>query len=144
MSDSATPWTAARQAPLSMGPSRQERWSGLPLPSPGPLTVSCISTRVLYHQRHLGSPQRVEAGQTDGLCVSAFSIFASFIFQRLQKVNIQHLSQFEPSQQTSTAKEKVGHTRPSLPWQRVCKCFGSVIHTVALARDIYCHLLLLL
>ena len=31
----ATPWTAARQAPLSMGFSRQEYWSGLPFPSPG-------------------------------------------------------------------------------------------------------------
>ena len=30
----ATPWTAAYQAPLSMGFSRQERWSGVPLPSP--------------------------------------------------------------------------------------------------------------
>jgi len=30
----ATPWTAAYQAPLSMGFSRQEDWSGLPLPSP--------------------------------------------------------------------------------------------------------------
>ena len=29
----ATPWTAAYQAPLSMGFSRQEYWSGLPLPS---------------------------------------------------------------------------------------------------------------
>ena len=29
------PWTAARQAPLSMGFPRQEYWSGLPLPSPG-------------------------------------------------------------------------------------------------------------
>ena len=28
------PWTAAHQAPLSMGFSRQEYWSGLPLPSP--------------------------------------------------------------------------------------------------------------
>ena len=28
----ATPWTVARQAPLSMGCSRQEYWSGLPLP----------------------------------------------------------------------------------------------------------------
>ena len=37
MSDYATPWTAARQAPLSMGFSRQEYWSGLPLPSPGDL-----------------------------------------------------------------------------------------------------------
>ena len=31
---SATPWTAAHQAPPSMGLSRQEYWSGLPLPSP--------------------------------------------------------------------------------------------------------------
>ena len=29
-----TQWTAARQAPLSMGFCRQEYWSGLPFPSP--------------------------------------------------------------------------------------------------------------
>ena len=29
----ATPWTATHQAPLSMGFSRQEYWSGAPLPS---------------------------------------------------------------------------------------------------------------
>ena len=33
----ATPWTVAHQAPLSMGYSRQEYWSGLPFPSPGDL-----------------------------------------------------------------------------------------------------------
>ena len=33
----ATPWTITRQAPLSMGFSRQEHWSGLPCPSPGDL-----------------------------------------------------------------------------------------------------------
>ena len=32
-----TPWTVARQAPLSMGFSRQEYWNGLPFPSPGDL-----------------------------------------------------------------------------------------------------------
>ena len=31
----ATPWTVAYQAPLSMGFSRQECWSGLLFPSPG-------------------------------------------------------------------------------------------------------------
>ena len=31
---SATPWTAAYQAPPSIGFSRQEYWSGVPLPSP--------------------------------------------------------------------------------------------------------------
>ena len=30
----ATPWTAAHQAPPSMGFSRQKYWSGVPLPSP--------------------------------------------------------------------------------------------------------------
>ena len=32
-----TPWIIAHQAPLSMGFSRQEHWSGLPCPSPGDL-----------------------------------------------------------------------------------------------------------
>ena len=34
MSDFATPWTVAYQAPLSRGFSRQEYWSGLPFPFP--------------------------------------------------------------------------------------------------------------
>ena len=33
----ATPWTVAHQAPLPMGFSRQEYWSGLPCPPPGDL-----------------------------------------------------------------------------------------------------------
>ena len=37
VSDSATLWTVAHQAPLSMEFSRQEYWSGLPFPSPGDL-----------------------------------------------------------------------------------------------------------
>ena len=32
-----TLWTTTHQAPLSMGFSRQEYWSGLPFPSPGDL-----------------------------------------------------------------------------------------------------------
>ena len=32
-----TIWTVAHQAPLSIGFSRQEYWSGLPFPSPGDL-----------------------------------------------------------------------------------------------------------
>ena len=30
-----SPWTVARQTPLSIGFSRKEYWSGLPFPSPG-------------------------------------------------------------------------------------------------------------
>ena len=40
----ATPWTAAHQAPLSMGFSSQEYWSGAPLPY----------TSLVYAQRDLG------------------------------------------------------------------------------------------
>ena len=42
LSDSATPWTIACQAPLSMEFSSQEYWSGLPYPSPGDLPVSGV------------------------------------------------------------------------------------------------------
>ena len=41
----ATPWTAANQAPPSMGFSRQEYWSGLPFPSPGDLPNPGIEPR---------------------------------------------------------------------------------------------------
>src|SRR5574340_913646 len=37
----ATPWTSAYQAPLSMGFSRQEYWSGVPLPSPLSIVLAC-------------------------------------------------------------------------------------------------------
>ena len=57
MSDS-TPQTVACQAPLSMGFSWQEYWSGLPFPPPGNLPhpetegeplVSCTGRQILYH-----------------------------------------------------------------------------------------------
>ena len=50
---SVTPWTVARQAPLSVGFSRQEYWSGLPCPPPGDLLVEAWS---LNH----GPPREVQ------------------------------------------------------------------------------------
>ena len=41
----ATPWTAAYQAPPSMGFSRQEYWSGVPLPSPMSNLDSILKSR---------------------------------------------------------------------------------------------------
>ena len=57
----ATPWTVTHQAPLSMGFSRQDYWSGLPFPSPGifptqgsnPGLPHCRQT--LYPLSHQGS-----------------------------------------------------------------------------------------
>ena len=62
----ATPWTLARQVPLSMGFSRQEYWSGLPFPSPGdlpdpgtePRSLHCGQT--LYCLSQQGSPSQAE------------------------------------------------------------------------------------
>ena len=47
----ATPWTAAYQAPPSMGFSRQEFWSGVPLPSPlgTPEGAKCLFFREVSH-----------------------------------------------------------------------------------------------
>ena len=59
MSDSATPWTVTRQAPLSMGFPRQEYWSGVSFqppgnPYPGIKPVSLASLALC----HLGSPDK--------------------------------------------------------------------------------------
>ena len=43
----STLWTIAPQAPLSMGFSRQEYWSGLPCPPPGELPNPGINPRLL-------------------------------------------------------------------------------------------------
>ena len=42
----ATPEMAAYQAPLSMGFSRQEYWSGLPVPSPEGQTSRSLNARL--------------------------------------------------------------------------------------------------
>ena len=48
----ATPWTAAYQAPLPMGFSRQEYWSGVPLPSPIFYLILCKITFLCYLNKH--------------------------------------------------------------------------------------------
>ena len=62
-----TPWTAAYQAPLSIGFSRQEYWSGVPLPSPETYLHLCRSISPLkFHLYpsflfHLHSIIQIEA-----------------------------------------------------------------------------------
>ena len=56
----ATPWTADRQAPPSMGFSRQECWSGLSCPSPGDLPDPGIKPRSPQLQAESLSPEPQE------------------------------------------------------------------------------------
>ena len=48
-----TPWTVARQAPLSMGFSRQEYWSGLPCLPPGDLPDQGSNPGLLHCRQNL-------------------------------------------------------------------------------------------
>ena len=47
---SATPWPAAHPAPPSMGFSRQECWSGVPLPSPWVAWAACMFWKLVLCQ----------------------------------------------------------------------------------------------
>ena len=51
----ATPWTAAHQAPLSMGFSRQEYWSGLPCPISGDFQTQGLNPCLLHLHWQAGS-----------------------------------------------------------------------------------------
>ena len=78
----ATPWTAAYQAPLSMGFSRQECWSGLPLPSPQlPIRRNCPP--VFQRLNRFTSPS---AASEDGT-PSSTTLVSHF--------NCSHLSRYE-------------------------------------------------
>ena len=74
----ATPWTVARQAPLSMGFSRRECWSGLPcsplgdLPSPGiePASPALQADSLLLS--HWGSPIDIESYSLQSVMTGLF------------------------------------------------------------------------
>ena len=50
VSDSVTSWPGGCQAPLSLGFSRQECWSGLPFPPPGDLPDPGTEHRALHSE----------------------------------------------------------------------------------------------
>ena len=74
----ATPWTAAHQAPPSTGFSRQEYWSGVPLPSPPSITgdtqllchtglmLSSFSPPTLWDPMDCNSPRSSVYGDSPG------------------------------------------------------------------------------
>ena len=72
---SAIPWTAAHQAPPSMGFSRQEYWSGVPLPSPN-LRWSCVNLQVQMHYF------TAAWGEMDPSVINVSTAFRTHTFQR--------------------------------------------------------------
>ena len=78
----ATPWTVALQAPLSMGLSRQEYWSGLPFlspgdfPNPGSNPGLPYCRQIPYYLSHPGKPLHevtIFRKEIDGLQDLSFS-----------------------------------------------------------------------
>ena len=98
---SVTPWTAAFQAPLSMAFSRQEYWSGVPLPSPlicthfrytiwvlktvyTYITTTTVKIEHLYPQRIsliaiVSSAASLAAGRLLSVTVGYLCVFQNFI-----------------------------------------------------------------
>ena len=68
----ATPWTAAHQAPLSMGFSRQENWSGVPLGLPYSQTVKNLLVVQETWVQSLGQEDPLEKKMTIYLSILAW------------------------------------------------------------------------
>ena len=77
-----TPWTAALQAPPSMGFSRQEYWSGVPLPSPtlGHSGAYCF-TKYRWHDKY-SEIQVVHRKAGFHMCIyKSYIFFGKYIFK---------------------------------------------------------------
>ena len=76
-----TPWTAAYQAPPSMGFSRQEYWSGVPLPSP---------KLSLVHMKEQNSAKEAARGESEPLilhnCSLISNVRASLVVQLVKNL----------------------------------------------------------
>ena len=92
----ATPWTAAYQAPPSTGFSRQEYWSGVPLPSPQNLLQSHnLKISILWHPAFfmvLLSHLYMTTGKTIALIIRTFvGKMISLLFNALSRFVIAFL-----------------------------------------------------
>ena len=80
MSDSAILWTVALQAPLPMGFSKQEYWSGLPFPSPRDLSNPGIEPGSLTSPWQAGSLLLVPPGKLSQIYLAHFYHLFFFSF----------------------------------------------------------------
>ena len=93
----AIPWTAARQAPLSVEFSRQEYWSGLPFPSPGDLPDPGIKHRTLElwadssSSEPLGKPKPPKPKNIDDHTTS-YSTYSNLLLKLFQLLPLGALS----------------------------------------------------
>ena len=75
-----TPWTVVRQAPLSMGFSRQEYWSGLPFPSPGLMSLIFHLFQQVFIERLLLRSRLKKDNIGVGVIVPFVHCFSPFLY----------------------------------------------------------------
>ena len=79
----ATPWTAAYQAPPSMGVSRQVYWSGLPLPSPSFLVHGvnhCLNSLLSFLCKSHSFPPKYSAQTVNPHSFKLIKEYIYFVF----------------------------------------------------------------
>ena len=87
-----TPWTVACKAPLSMGFSRQEYWSGLPFPSPEDLPNPGIEPESPELQVQLiynPIPKKGNAKECSNYCATALISHASKVMLKTLQARLQ-------------------------------------------------------
>ena len=113
-----TPWTVARQTPLSMGFSMQEYWSGLPFPPPGDLPNPGIEPRSPALQAS-SLPTELPGnslGHSKNIKCSHYRLWVSSIF--------------EPSRHACSVTSVVSNS----VWPHDCSLPGSSVHGILQAR----------
>ena len=88
-----TPWTVARQAPLSVGFPRQEYWSGLPFPSPRDLPHLGIEP-AFFTLGYLGSPLPQFSSISFMITEEVFLISPAILWNILTQMGISFLFSF--------------------------------------------------
>ena len=128
MSDSATPWTTAHQAPLPMGFSRQEHWSGVPLPSPQ-------ASLSITNSRSSLKPMSIESVMPSShliLCCSLLllpSIFPSIrVFSNESALHIRWPKYWSFSFNISPSSEHSGLVSFKMDWLDLLAVQGTLKH----------------
>ena len=118
---SATPWTAAFQAPLSMGFSRQEYWSGVPLPSP------------------LDSAVHGKWKVVDHFSFRFFLKIREYWGQRAELIQMENISKVEwvHSIQLISSVQSLSHVQLFVtPWTAACQASLSITNSQSLLMSI--------